>query len=156
MFWYTAALRWSRNFTFLITFGLGGLWQMLYAPSGFHSMQILKEFILISGFWEEMAHTNIYIGFLKFLLSPYPIWKGTTAPKVSTSHLSCSRSWISLGSFLHLPLSRNCITIHWRFLAYICILYQTHFSGIFVMLDSHDDSILSLRADTTKGTILSS
>lgn len=66
MFWYTAALRWCRNFTFLITFGLGGLWQMLYAPSGFHSTQILKEFILISGFWEEMAHTNTY----RFLTPP--------------------------------------------------------------------------------------
>lgn len=155
MFWYTAALRWSRNFTFLITFGLGGLWQMLYAPSGFHSTQILKEFILISGFWEEMAHTNIY-RFLKILFSPYPIWKGKTAFKVSTSHLICSSSWVSLGSFPPLTLFRNCITMHWHFLTYICNLYQNHFSEIFVMLDSHYDSISSLRADATSGTVLSS
>lgn len=61
MFWYAAALRWSRNFTFLITFSLGGLWQMHYAPSGLYSMLIFKEFILISDFWEEMAYTNIYV-----------------------------------------------------------------------------------------------
>lgn len=125
MFWYTAALRWCRNFTFLITFGLGGLWQMLYAPSGFHSTQILKEFILISGFWEEMAHTNTY----RFLnppprFSPYPTWKSPTAPKASASHLNCSSSWVSVGSFLHLPLSWSCIAMHWCFLTYTCFLFQ--------------------------------
>lgn len=127
MLCYTAALRWPRNFTFLITFGLGGLWKMLYAPSGFHSTQILQEFTLTSGFREEMVHPNICLGFsfkkscLGFfnIFSPYPIWKSTIAPKVSTPHLSCSRSRVSLGSLLHLPLSRNAQTLFSRYLHFI-------------------------------------
>lgn len=57
--------------------------------------------------------------FLENPLFPISYWKGTTAPKVRTSHLSWSSPGVSLGSF---PLSRSCITTHWHFLTRGCIL----------------------------------
>lgn len=51
-------------------------------------MQILKEFILISGFWEEVAHPNIY-RFLKILLSPISYMKAQQLLRWA-SHLSCN------------------------------------------------------------------